>query len=111
MRHSRLKAPAGHPVAYYHCVSRVVNRSFVLGEEEKEMFVRLMRRWERFCGVRIVTFCVLGNHFHLLVEVPPRRALLASVEELFALLEGLYGKGGAIALREQWNSVSGSGNA
>ncbi len=34
MRRPRLKAPASHPVAYYHCVSRVVDRRFVLGEEE-----------------------------------------------------------------------------
>ena len=29
MRLRRLKAPAAHPVAYYHCLSRVVNRDFV----------------------------------------------------------------------------------
>ena len=34
--------------------------------------MRLMRLYERFCGVRILTFCVMSNHFHLLVEVPPR---------------------------------------
>jgi putative transposase len=111
MRQSRLKAPLGHPVAYYHCLSRVVNRDFVFGPQEKEMFVRLMRRWERFCGVRIVTFCVLSNHFHLLVEVRPRPTQLPTVEELFDLIEGLYGKGGAITLREQWKVVSASGNA
>jgi REP element-mobilizing transposase RayT len=31
-----------------------------------------MRGYEGFCGVRVVTFCVLSNHFHLLVEVPRR---------------------------------------
>ena len=36
MRKSRLKAPPHHPLAYYHCVSRVVDRKFVLGPEEKE---------------------------------------------------------------------------
>jgi hypothetical protein len=30
-------------VAYYHCISRVVDRQFVLGETEKEQFVSLMR--------------------------------------------------------------------
>ena len=88
-----------------------MNRSFVLREEEKEKFVRLMRRWAQFCGVRIVTFCVMSNHFHLLVEVPPRPEQLPSVEELFERLEALYGKGGAITLREQWKVVSRDGNA
>ena len=41
VRQARLKAPPDHQAAYYHCISRVVNREFVVGEEEKEMFVRL----------------------------------------------------------------------
>ena len=53
MRRSRLKAPAVYPVAYYHCISRVVDRQFVLGELEKEQFVAFMREYEEFCGVRI----------------------------------------------------------
>ena len=39
--------------AIYHCVSRMVNRDFVLKREEKEEFVRLMRLYERFCEVAI----------------------------------------------------------
>ena len=74
-------------MGYYHCISRVVNREFVLQEEEKEHLVRLMRRYEAFCGVRVVTYCVMSNHFHLLVEVPRRPAAdqLPSDEELVSL--------------------------
>jgi len=56
--------------AIYHCVSRVVNREFVLKRQEKEHFVRLMRRYEAFSQVKVLTFCVMTNHFHILVEVP-----------------------------------------
>ena len=56
--------------AIYHCVSRIVNRDFVLGREEKEKFVGLMRVYARFCQVRVLTFCVMSNHFHILLEVP-----------------------------------------
>ncbi|MBX3734364.1 MAG: transposase [Verrucomicrobiae bacterium] len=72
MRQRRLKAPALFPVAHYHCMSRVVNRDFVFGPHEREHFVRLLRQYERFCGARVLTFCILSNHFHLLVEVPAR---------------------------------------
>ncbi|MCK5924075.1 MAG: transposase, partial [Methylococcales bacterium] len=41
------------------------------GDVEKEQFVRLMRLYEAFCGVRVLSFCVMSNHFHILVEVPP----------------------------------------
>jgi len=65
----RLAALEGEP-AIYHCVSRVVDRQKLLGAEEREQFVRYMRQYERFCMVRVLTHCVMGNHFHILVEIP-----------------------------------------
>ena len=47
MRRPSLTAPASHPVAYYHCVSRVENREFVFGEEEKDKLVEYMWRDKR----------------------------------------------------------------
>jgi putative transposase len=72
MRLRRLKAPAFLPVAYYHCVSRVVDRRFVLGEAEKDKLVEYMRTYERFGGLRVISYCIMSNHFHILVEVPQR---------------------------------------
>ncbi len=66
-----LAALEGKP-ALYHCVSRIVWKEYVLGEAEKTEFVRLMRKWEAFSQVRVLTFCVMSNHFHILVEVPER---------------------------------------
>jgi len=56
----------------YHCVSRVVERRKVFERAEKEQFVKFMRLYERFSQVRVRAYCVMGNHFHILVEVPPR---------------------------------------
>ncbi|MES2571362.1 MAG: transposase [Verrucomicrobiota bacterium] len=78
MRYGRGRAAADAEVAYYHCFLRVVEKRFALGDLEKERFVKFMRAYEEFCGVRIVTFCVMSNHFHLLVEVPHRPATLPS---------------------------------
>lgn len=91
MRQRRLKAPASFPVAYYHCMSRVVNRDFLFGPQEREYFVRLLREYERFCGVRVLTFCILSNHFHLLLEVPARPAVPLGVDEVLARLKTLSG--------------------
>jgi REP element-mobilizing transposase RayT len=77
----------------------VVNREFVLGREEKEYFVLLLRRYERFCGVRILTFCVMSNHFHLLLEVPPRPEGGLSDQELCERLEELKGEAEGAAFR------------
>jgi REP element-mobilizing transposase RayT len=73
MRTARAKHEKG-TVGYYHCISRVVDRQFVLGREEKEHLVKLMRGYEAFCGVKVITYCVMSNHFHILVEVPERPA-------------------------------------
>ena len=62
--------------AFYHCVSRVVGRERCLKEGEKRYFSRWMRRLERFCGVQVVTYCLMENHFHLLVRVPCRDRML-----------------------------------
>ena len=64
-----LAALKGKP-AIYHCISRVVDRQFVLGTPEKEKFVDYMRAYERFCQVRVLGFSVMTNHFHILLEIP-----------------------------------------
>jgi putative transposase len=76
MRHSRIR---GIGLSYYHCLSRIVGREFLLGDEEKEHFVVLMRKLEAFHGVRAVTYCVMSNHFHLLLEIPDP-AITASLD-------------------------------
>ena len=73
MRQTRFLSPSAEiSSSLYHCISRVVDRQFVLGREEKDMFVRMMREYETFCGVRVLSYCIMSNHFHLLVEVPPK---------------------------------------
>ena len=57
--------------ANYHVVSRIVGQAFLLDSKGKEQFVRYMRMYEEFCGVRVLTYCIMSNHFHILVEVPP----------------------------------------
>lgn len=53
MRQSRLR---GEGLGYYHCLSRVVDRQCILGDEEREHFVLLMRRLEAFLGVSVVSY-------------------------------------------------------
>jgi len=54
----------------YHCVSRVVDRQFIFGANEKRCFVATMRKLEAFLDIRVLTYSVMSNHFHLLIEVP-----------------------------------------
>ena len=54
----------------YHCVSRVVDRQFIFADREKHCFVTTMRKLEAFLDVKVLTYSVMSNHFHLLIEVP-----------------------------------------
>ncbi len=77
MRQSRFLAPwrnSTEKPALYHVVTRVVERRFAFGVEEKERFRTLMRMMERFSGCRVLAYCVMCNHVHILLEVPPVRA-------------------------------------
>jgi putative transposase len=82
---------AGKPVLY-HVHSRVVDRRFVLGTEEKEKFRTLMRMQENFTGCRALSYCLMDNHFHLLLEVPPMADGGLSDEELLKRLSAIYGE-------------------
>ena len=82
---------AGKPVLF-HVYSRVVDRRFVLGTEEKEKFRTLMRMQENFTGCRALSYCLMDNHFHILLEVPPMAESGLSDEELLKRLSAIYGE-------------------
>jgi putative transposase len=69
MRQARLRSPETINPAYYHIVSRVVNRQLLIDDQAKESFVQMMRDYEAFTGIRVLTYAVMSNHVHLLIEV------------------------------------------
>jgi REP element-mobilizing transposase RayT len=76
--------------AIYHCISRVVDRRFVFGDGEREAFRMFLRMQENFTGCRVLTYCVMSNHFHVLLEVPPVPEDGFSDELLLKRLGALY---------------------
>ncbi len=76
--------------SYYHCVSRVVDRRFAFQADHRERFVKLLRACAVFSNVRVLTYCVLSNHFHLLIEVPARPAQDPDDAEYLRRLAALY---------------------
>ncbi len=74
----------------YHCISRVVDRRFVFAERECEAFRMFMRMYENFSGCRILSYCIMSNHFHLLLEVPPMAEDGLSDDVLLNRLSALY---------------------
>ena len=78
--------------AIYHCISRVVDRRFVFGEVEREKFRTFMRMYENFSGCRVLSYCVMSNHFHILLEVPPMPEGGISDGELLKRLSAIQGE-------------------
>jgi len=99
--------------AIYHCLSRVVDGNRVLKDEEKDMFVSLMRRYEAFSQVHVLTHCVMSNHFHILVEVPAPPEDLGSSwsdERLLEHLELIYKPSEVAELRWELDRLRQLGN-
>ena len=111
MRTSRLKVKGQSAV--YHCVTRVVGGAMLLDTRAKEVLRKQMWYMSRFCGVEILTYTIMTNHFHVLVRVPlmekvEDKELLARFSELYRnqkgrveTLEALLKKGGEEAQVER----------
>jgi REP element-mobilizing transposase RayT len=99
----------------FHVMSRTTGGEHLFGEVEKEAFVRVMRRLERFAGVEVMTYAVMANHFHLLVRVPDRAKFLKRFEgkdgeaKLLKHLSLLYSKGYVDALRHELSDLRSKG--
>jgi REP element-mobilizing transposase RayT len=75
--------------AVYHCISRVVGGQRLLGDLEKEKLRQMLWQQAEFSGLNVITYCLLSNHFHILIRVPAEVA--PSDAELVARTLKLYG--------------------
>ena len=65
----------------YHVMSRTAGGAALFGPTEKEAFREIMRRMEDFSGVRILTYALMDNHFHLLIHIPDQSKFLQRFED------------------------------
>jgi REP element-mobilizing transposase RayT len=87
MREARIKVDPKAGEAVYHCVSRAVAAAWLFDDASKEIFRRQLWRAADYCGVQVITYAILSNHFHVMVRVP--RATTISDAELLRRY-GLY---------------------
>ncbi|WP_395742420.1 transposase [Prosthecobacter sp.] len=82
----------------YHVMSRTCGGEVHFDEVEKEALRRVIWRMAEFSGIKVVTYCLMRNHFHLLAEVPHRQTWLQRFEgpqgeaKLFEHLQILYSR-------------------
>ncbi|MCH8474061.1 MAG: transposase [Opitutales bacterium] len=94
MRKERIKVKGQR--ALYHVMSRTVNGEIFFSEEEKEVMRRMLFKVAGFCGVKILTYCLMGNHFHVLVEVPDGSQVKLDDTELLRRYRLLHGEDGVL---------------
>jgi len=63
--------PPGDQEGLFHVTSRVVDKRLIFGDAERAHFFRLARDLAEFGGLDLISWALMGNHFHLLVRVPP----------------------------------------
>ncbi len=97
MRRPRVKTEGE---GFYHVVSRIGGKRFLIDEKEKAILLGMIRAAAAFSGVELYTFAIMSNHFHLLVRVPRRKAV--SDAELLRRMEALYGTPRFRKVLEKW---------
>ena len=79
-------------VAVYHCMTRTVNKEMLFGDVAKELLRRMIWQAADFSGVDVLSYCVMNNHFHVLVRVPDGREVEVGDWELLRRYRVLYPK-------------------
>lgn len=80
----------------WHCFSRIIDRRMILDAEAKDFLLATLRAYEELLGVEMLTFCLMDNHFHVLLRVPHRPPGFAVSREV--LLERMERAVGSVAM-------------
>jgi REP element-mobilizing transposase RayT len=60
-------------------MTRTVNGEMLFKDREKEVLRKMLWQVAEFCGAEILTYCVMTNHFHVLLRIP-EPSILSDVE-------------------------------
>lgn len=71
-------------------MTRTVNGERLFEDRHKEILRKMIWQVADFCGVEVLTYCVLSNHFHVLLRVPAPGEV--SDRELLRRYRALYPK-------------------
>src|ERR1700733_15136245 len=89
----RLRRVIAEGQGFYHAMSRTVPGVAIFDTsgkrcENAEEFLSRMWALATFCGMQIVDYALMSNHFHLVFEVPVPRPL--SIEEVLERIATLH---------------------
>lgn len=88
---------------YHHLMSRIAHQVFFMTDEVRNDFLEMIRRASDFCGIRLVAWCIMTNHFHILAYLPAPETLIE--EEILRRYGVLKGHAKLEALKKELASV------
>lgn len=89
MTRNRLKSDGS---SYYHCISRVVGREYIFKDDDKDQFVHWMHAYAEAFDVQVLTYCIMSNHVHIILEIPERPKIWPTEEEFLKRHLMLHGE-------------------
>jgi REP element-mobilizing transposase RayT len=95
----------------YHVISRTALDGYVMGDIEKEYLLKLIKRLSSVYFAEVLGFCLMGNHFHLVVRM--HKGERYSDDEIRRRFQLYYGDnkkeftdGQFPYFREKWSNLS-----
>ncbi len=73
----------------YHVMSRTALAGYPFGDVEKDELVKIMLKLSKLYFTEVLGFCIMGNHFHLLIRMLPESQF--SDEEIKDRYVNFYG--------------------
>ncbi|MCP4744883.1 MAG: hypothetical protein GY874_01905, partial [Desulfobacteraceae bacterium] len=73
----------------YHVMSRTALDGYPIGDSEKDFLLNLIKSFSAIYLVEIIGFCLMDNHFHLLVRMIPEHNF--SDEKIISRYKKFYG--------------------
>ena len=94
----------------YHIISRTALPGLPIGDVEKDFLVDQIKNFSEISFVEIMGYCIMGNHFHLLVKMNPGD--IYSDKEVVRRFKMFYGEeqdvyeGQIPFFRNKWSNLS-----
>ena len=73
----------------HHLISRIAHRVYFMTEEVRTNFLGMILHTADFCGIKLLSWCIMANHFHILAYLPePEPIDENEILRRFAVLKG-----------------------
>ncbi|MDZ7760645.1 MAG: transposase [Desulfovermiculus sp.] len=99
-----------HQQTAYHVISRTALDGYPLGDQEKSLLLTVIQQLSAVYFCEVLGFCLMGNHFHLLVTMRPEGEV--TDEEVRESFQRRYGDEYTLMIgqipfyRQKWTSLS-----